>query len=312
MKNNGTIVSIVRVVLFCLALRNAIGQAQTASAPDWQTAAGGKMEFEVVSVKPAAPGTPYSTNVALNGLDGTAPAGNLFSATAPVMAYVLFAYKISDPNQGRAIYDKLPAWAKMQFYTIQARADGAPTRDRLRLMVQALLAERFQLAIHPEIQMREEFAFSLDQPGKLGPQLHPYPTGEPCVNNPSRSPLIPAPDKDSDAPRYCGVVSWDIGDQRHLRMIDVSMAEAVNYLSGASMTGGTLTPHTGQDDTGLSGRYDLDIQFLAEPNGPGSNINADGPTFAQALKSQLGLKMTERKGPVQILVLDHLEKPSPD
>ncbi len=312
MKKSRTIISIVRILLFCVGMRIAMGQSQTASVPEWQTAAGGKMEFEVASVKPAEPGTPFATNVALNGLEGTAPTSDLFSANAPLMAYLLFAYKIADSNQGRAIYDKLPAWAKMQFYTIQARANGAPTRDQLRLMVQALLADRFELAIHQETQMREEYAFTLDRPGKLGPQLYPHSTSESCVDNPSRSPMIAAPDRDTDAPRYCGVVAWNMGDQRHVRMIDVTMAEAVNYLSGAAMAGGTLTPHTGIDDTGLSGHYDLDLQFLLEPEGPGSNTNAGGPTFTQALKNQLGLKLTARKGPVQILVLDHLEKPSPD
>lgn len=289
-----------------------MGQSQTASAPTSQTAAGGKMEFEVASVKPAEPGTPFATNVALNGMDGTAPSGNLFSANAPLMAYLLFAYKISDSNQGRAIYDKLPAWAKTQFYTIRARASGTPTRDQLRLMVQGLLADRFKLAIHRETQVHEEYAFSLDQPDKLGPQLHPHPANEPCVNNPGRSPTVPAQGNEADAPRYCGVVSWNIGDQRHVRMIDVTMAEAVNYLSGAAMAGGTLTPHTGKDDTGLSGHYDLDLQFLLEPDGPGSNTNADGPTFTQALKDQVGFKLSERKGPLEILVIDHLEKPSLD
>jgi bla regulator protein blaR1 len=270
------------------------------------------MEFEVASVKPAELGTPFTTSVPLNGLDGPGPNSTLFSASAPLMAYLLFAYKISDSNQGRAIYDKLPAWAKTQFYTIQARAGSVPTRDQLRLMVQALLADRFSLAIHRETQMREQYAFSLVQPGRLGPQLRPHPAGEPCVDNPDRPAVIAAPDKDSDVPRTCGFVSWDVAGQRHVRMIDVTMTEAVNYLSSAAMAGGTLLPHTGIDGTGLAGRYDLDLQFLSEPDGPGSNTSADGATFTRALKDQLGLKLSERKGPVEIIVIDHLEKPSAD
>ena len=88
------------------------------------------------------------------------------------MAYLLFAYKISDSNQGRALFDKLPAWGKApQFFNVQGRAEGAPTRDQMRLMVQAMLADRFKLAIHREMQQREEYLLVVDKPDKLGPQL---------------------------------------------------------------------------------------------------------------------------------------------
>lgn len=280
------------------------------SEPAWQTAAGGNMEFEVASVKPSAPGTPFSSNVPLNALDGPLPTGNFFSANAILMPYLIFAYKISDPNQGRGIWDKLPDWAKTQFFNIEARADGAPSRDQLRLMVQALLADRFKLTLHRELKVREEYSLVLFKPPKLGPQLLPHPIDELCEKNPNASSVVSAPAKDADGSRYCGMVTWSVGDQRHLRMIDVTMAQIADYLSSASMAGGSLMPHSGVDDTGLKGRYDLDLQFLLEPDGPGSNQDAEGPTFTQALRNQLGLKFVERKGPVEILVIDHLEKPS--
>jgi uncharacterized protein (TIGR03435 family) len=282
-------------------------QAEPVPVPQWQTAAGGKLEFDVASVRPSAPGTPYSTTVNLVDGDG-ASTGNLFRANAPVHAYLLFAYKISDSNQARGIYDKLPAWARApQFFYIEARADGTPTRDQLRLMVQSLLADRFKLAIHREMQLREEYIFVLDKPGKLGPQLLPHPPEQPCVNDPSKPFVIRAPAKDTETPRYCGLVTWHIDGQQHLRMIDVTMAEMVSHLSGLS---GTPTPHSGVDNTGLTGRFDVDLQFTPETQGPGNTLDDSGPTFTEALKKQLGLKLIERKMPVEILVIDHLEKPS--
>lgn len=225
------------------------------------------------------------------------------------MAYLIFAFKISDSIQGRGIFDNLPEWGKRQFYHVEARAEGTPTRDQLRLMVQALLTDRFKLAIHRETQTRAEFMLVLDKPGKLGPQLQPHPPAEPCANNP-KSPMMAAPAKGTQAPRYCGMVIWIVEGQPHVRMTDVTMAQVANYLSGMSFAGGTLEPHSGVDGSGLTGRFDLDLQFMPEIFGPGSNADASGPTFSSALKSQLGLKLVERKGPVEIVVIDHLEKPS--
>ena len=295
------------VVLLLLAAGAALGQAtqsQPAAVPQWQTAAGGRMEFDVASVKASKPGTPYGSNVSLDGMDGPST-GNLFTANAPLMAYLLFAYKISDSNQARGIFDKLPAWAKApEFFNVQARAEGNPTRDQLRLMVQALLADRFKLSIHRETQQREEYIVGLDKPGKLGAQLQPHPVDKPCLPNPGRSTVISAPANGVDAPRYCGMTSWNIDGQQHLRMIDVTMGQIANTVSGLS---GTMTPHSGVDGTGLTGRFDMDLQYSREY---GNNPDSSRPTFAEALKSQLGLKLVERKSPVELLVVDHLEKPS--
>ena len=83
--------------------------------------------------------------------------------------------------------------------------------------------------------------------------------------------MIAAPAKGADAPRTCGMVTWNVDGQRHLRMIDVTMGQIANYLSGtgAASAGGNLTPRSGVDGTGLSGRFDVDIQFMPETEWPG-------------------------------------------
>lgn len=286
-----------------------VQQALSAAVPEWQTAAGGKMEFEVASVRPSKPLTPYSSNVDMDAMDGP-QTGNLFTANAPIMAYLLFAYKISDSNQGKGIFDKLPAEWKSQFFHVDARSAGNPTRDQMRLMVQTLLADRFKLAIHRETQLREAYTVVLDKPATLGPQLQPRPADRPCVNNPDPAITIEPPAKSTDGPRYCGMVTWSVDGQRHLRLVDVTMAQIANYLSSASMQAENPTPHTGVDGTGLSGRFDLDIQFVPESDEIGGDLDASGPTFSAALRKQLGLRFIDRKAPVGILVIDHIEKPS--
>ena len=69
------------------------------------------------------------------------------------------------------------------------------------------------------------------------------------------------------------------------------------------------------DQTGLTGTFDLRIEFTPpanRPQSPGSTFQPDdaGPTFLEVLKEQLGLKLVPQTGPVDVLVIDHVEEPS--
>jgi uncharacterized protein (TIGR03435 family) len=287
------------------------GQAsQTSTAmPAWQTAAGGKQEFEVASVRPSAEGTPYSSNVALDGMDGPPP-GNLFKASSILMQYLRFAFRINDSVQARAIWDTLPLWSRTQFYTVEARAEGTPARDQVRLMVQSLLADRFKLVVHREMRSSNILTMTLDKPGKTGPMMHPYSPATPCIEETTHAPMIPAPAAGALPPRYCGQSAWIADGQLHVQIINGTMAQIANALASMSMRGGTtITPHAGVDATGLSGTYDMEVHFadtsLAPEEGTGG-----GPAFASAIKNQLGIKLTEAKGTAEVIVIDHIEQPS--
>ena len=66
------------------------------------------------------------------------------------------------------------------------------------------------------------------------------------------------------------------------------------------------------DKTGLSGTYDFVIEFTpeSEPSESPSAVTADGETFLEAMKEQLGLRLESQTGPVDVLVIDHIEEPS--
>lgn len=282
------------------------------SAEDWEKAAGGKMSFDVASVKPSAAGTPFRSSVPLDGSDGPS-VGGLFSAAAPLNAYLNFAFKISDSNQARSLYDKLPAWAKPpHFFEIEGRANGNPTRDQLRLMVQALLADRFKLSVHREMQPVAVYALTLERPNEKGAQLHAHPVDSPCINGAGRAMMIEAPAKDALPPYYCGITSWRIGGQLHLQMIDMTLPQIANYLAsqGVLAMGGRV-PHSGVDETGLTGRFDVELQFVPEPNGAGSS-DAPGPRFIEAVRQQLGLRLVEKTALVDVFVIDDIEEPTPN
>lgn len=67
------------------------------------------------------------------------------------------------------------------------------------------------------------------------------------------------------------------------------------------------------DKTGLTGKFDFTMEFTPQFDGPppaNFRPDPDGPTFLEALKQQLGLKLERQTGPVDVLVLDHVEEPS--
>ncbi len=167
------------------------GQAPAAQLPtaQWQIDAGGKMEFDVASVKRdmAAPSpTTRAANMALGPQGAFTPTGGLFSANNRTLEeYVLFAYRLT-PAQDQSFEAQEPKWAQDNRYDIQARASGNPNKDQFRLMVQALLADRFKLAVHWETKQIPVFALVLDKPGKLGPKIQPHPSDASLVPSPSR------------------------------------------------------------------------------------------------------------------------------
>ncbi len=115
---------------------------------DWATKAGGKMAFDVASIKPSN-GPFVQSNPLLTPWDDYDGTDGRFRADSTLSGYIQFAYKLW-PNevQGREL-SHLPKWADTDHYSIEARAStGNVTKDQMRLMMQSLLADRFQLAVH--------------------------------------------------------------------------------------------------------------------------------------------------------------------
>src|SRR5665213_3146672 len=162
--------------------------------PAWQREAGGKMEFEVASIRPAAPGTHPHFNGAYGIESSSAPPGGRFSTVAPLSFYILYAYRLmllAGP-QYDAVFGHLPKWITTESFDIEAKSPMiVATPDLTRLMMQSLLADRFKLAVHFATHDVPVMALVLVKPGKLGPQLRPHAEGPPCDAN------IPPVDRNS-------------------------------------------------------------------------------------------------------------------
>lgn len=248
-------------------------------------------EFEVASIKPAAPGAPGFPLRITFGPGGTFTASNFSLKDLIANAWDVQPYQISGG----------PAWLDSARFNITAKAESNPKGDEARLMEQSLLADRFQLVIHPETRQLPVYALVLaKKDGTLGPRLTLSKEGSCKPRDPSAPmPRLALP---------CGMVA---GNPRSVRAAAVPLAELAKRLSG-------VLGHTVIDQTGLAGDFDFSLewtpdeyQFLQLPPGaPKPSPDADPVSIFTAIQEQLGLKLESRKGPVEIFVIDRAEKPS--
>jgi uncharacterized protein (TIGR03435 family) len=277
-------------------------QVAADTVPEWQKAAGGKVAFDVASVKPNTAGLPPfgiapRSNIPLDAGNAFPPSGGFFSATNwPLSRYIDFAYKLTD-YQYRILLPQMPKWAiSPVWFDIEARAGGNPTKDQMRLMMQSLLADRFKLALHWETRQLPVFALVLSKPGKVGPQLQAHPTDEPC----------PA----AVAPQTCEEYSVRlVSGQVHIRVLDETSEQIAARLTGAT----NYVDRPVLDLTELKGRFDFSLDFTPDANDRvPDNFQADtaGPTFLEALREQAGLTLVPQTGRVGVLIIDHVERPS--
>jgi uncharacterized protein (TIGR03435 family) len=294
---------------------------QAQDTPDWQTKAGGKMTFEVASVKRSTEKQLGPLSVPLDAGDRYHPTGGYFRADVPLWSYIQFAYKLWVPagDQQKEV-DRLPKWVTADRYSIEARAAGKPAKDQLRLMVQSLLADRFNLALHFETREAAVLALTLVKAGKFGPKLIPHAAGRPCGD--PADPIGPVPagligGKDDAGPQnyppMCDslvLIRWPNGT-RLAGYRNVTM----DLLAG-SLSGIIGLEHTLVDRTGLGGRFDFTLAWAPEPtaaapsDAPNAASDPLGPTPLQALRDQLGLKLESARAPVKILVVDRVDRPS--
>lgn len=306
---------------------------QPAPTVDWEKAAGGKMSFEVASVKEDSgpktqisngalrPPVRPSSNFSLNNSDAYSPNGGLFSATNwPLAIYIGFAYKL-DPGQIMSLVSQLPKWANEERFDIQARAAaGNASKDQMRLMMQSLLANRFQLAMNVQREQGPVYALVLNSPGKIRAQLIQRSQAARCdsaapVVVPSSVPQPLADDiKDLSVP--CGTNEGLFPQNMPGMFCWVGRDDTLDRISGLFSSPLTHLNRPVLDRTGLTGRFDFILYWAQEPPTPlppESEANPPaGPTFVGALKDQLGLKLEPTTGSVEKIVVDHVEEPTPN
>ncbi|MDP9051906.1 MAG: TIGR03435 family protein [Acidobacteriota bacterium] len=271
--------------------------AQVLPVPEWQTAAGGKMSFEVASVRQNKTGGKSSMNVDPTPFDSFTPTGGLYVARNVGLAeFVAFAYKLT--NRQLASFESQVPWSLEDLFDIEARAEGNPTKDQYRLMMQSLLADRFKLVVHFETRDVPVYALVLAKPGKLGPQLRLHRVDDPACDPTPATPL-PKPvnrqfaaDNEGFPLAACGeLVGMVSSAPGRLKWggRDVPVARIAAIMTGVGVVDRPMV-----DETGIKGTVDYSLEWR----------------LAAALKEQLGIKMVSKKGPMEFFVTDHVEHPS--
>jgi bla regulator protein BlaR1 len=167
-----------------------------------------------------------------------------------------------------------PGWLADDRYDVIAKAAGSATKAQVMLMLQALLADRFKLTFHFEAKEMPVYSLVI---AKNGPKIKEV--------------------KDD------GNGTQIDGDPQHaLNARNISMAQFAGTLSRLQDLDRPV-----MDRTGLRGVFNITVDFVADDAASPDTV---GPSIFTALSEQLGLKLEPTKGPVQILVIDHIERPS--
>jgi uncharacterized protein (TIGR03435 family) len=293
-----------RLALVAAILCSAPLQAQRPeqvplSAPQTATAPG--MSFDVASIRPSKPGTPAGLKLE----------SGRFSANFTLFGYITFAWNLMPSTEQKdSMLARVPKWVSTDNFEVQAVAAGNPTKDQMRLMVQALLADRFRLRVHTVSPETAVLALILNKPGATGPALRPHAEGRPCS-----VPSAPQDSRKYDVgvfPPMCGEFVA-LPRPRSAVLVagrDVTMEQIATFVSSL----GTLT-RTVVDQTGLRGRFDFTIEFTPDRTGPAPPRDTQPDdsqitTLQEAVGEQLGLKLKATKAPLETLVVDHVERPS--
>jgi bla regulator protein BlaR1 len=305
-----------------LGAQGALVQSTTTQSsvmPQWQIDAGGKMAFDAASVKLNKSGDGGHNNLGQ-------PGGHVAMTSVSLRQLMAQAYKFASLSDATNMILGMPDWASSERFDIQAEAPGNPTVDQKRLMLQSLLANRFKLAVHHETRQLPVYELAMARPGKLGPQIHPHADNTQCDDAPAgrtgaqqqsdspsaaRSPAETAAVALQQFP--CGrVVGGLLGpnDRDQIR----SGGRRVDMKTIAASLGGMeAMDHPILDRTGLSGVFDFTIEWNHQLQSISANpalVEASGLSLLEALRQQLGLTLKSTKGPVDVLVIDHVEQPS--
>jgi uncharacterized protein (TIGR03435 family) len=228
--------------------------------------------FEVATIKLAKPDTPGP----LIGIS----AGRLTLTGFTLKELMVYGYWIHSSQVLGA-----PGWVDSEKFDIVAKPEGSPVpEEQLRKMLQALLSDRFQLKYHREMKQLPAYALTL---GKNGSRMKARTPGD-------------------GGPGFRLVFQG-----ARLPGRNASMAQLAFVLQAVVMDRPVI------DKTGLMGNFDFDLSWSpteAQFGGRGGNMPADpdSPDIFTAVQEQLGLKLESQKDPVDVLMIDYAEKPSPN
>jgi uncharacterized protein (TIGR03435 family) len=223
--------------------------------------------FAVATIRPSTAEIKFEHDGSTDTTPGTLRMKDVSVQTCIKWAYSVQASQISGP-----------AWIDSDKFDITAKADGPATEEQMKLMMQALLADRFRLSFHHQSKELKAFVLTV---AKGGAKVHPAaaPDARPFRQNSANGSVVKS----------------------------TTIREFGDFISGPLQM-----PVV--DETGLTGKYDFVIDFTPYLPDPSHNMGVDRPDSTSilmaALEGELGIKMESRKTQVEVMIVDHVEKPS--
>ncbi|MGA2771071.1 MAG: TIGR03435 family protein [Bryobacteraceae bacterium] len=257
-------------------------------------------EFEVASVKKSAPAAAGQVNIGVH-IDGAM----VRYGSLPMKSYIRMAYRVND-------YQVLgPDWLAAENFDIAAKLPDGATRAQLPEMIQSLLAERFKLVLHRD---KKEFPVYALTVAKNGPKLKESPPDPAAEASPGAKATV---DVNITAGRGGGVIDMgngsSIGYSRdHLEAKKVTMTA----LAGAVER---LLDRPVVEMTGIGGTYDFSLEYswdevrslVRSTSGGATELPANAADPGTSIFTSLaafGLRLESRKAPVEVLVIDRIER----
>ncbi|HET9401839.1 MAG TPA: TIGR03435 family protein [Candidatus Acidoferrales bacterium] len=233
------------------------------------------LTFEVVSIHPVPPGQ----RVILAGVRFSP--GRITAECANLRNLLSYAYHLSMsvPKLG------LPKWSdgtcgaeNTDVYVVEATMPTDTTQEQSRQMMQNMLADRFKLAVHWEKKEMKAYSLVVRQDGFKAQPIDP-------ANSNSKRGGVSCPEDDPGCHRLVGTGT---------------MRDLAGMLSLSINAGRPVI-----DETGVSGIYDIGLKWASD-QAPESSL----PSLPAALREKFGLELKPKTGPVDVLVIDHVERPS--
>ena len=249
-------------------LRSLVPACVLLSASAWA------QSFEAASIKPSPPMSPDRPIMGFQSPGG----GRLNTSNTSLRMLITYAYDVKDFQVSGG-----PGWANTERYDIVARGDASASRPQVRLMLQALLKDRFQLAVRHETKDAPIYELVV---AKGGLKLQ----------------------EDTDSPRQ-RIARTGAGKIVAQKTPLAMLADVLQMVAGRPVV----------DKTGLASPYKFMLEWTPDPGEtmlPGLPRPdapppvSDGPSLFTALQEQLGLRLQSAKGPVDSLVIEAAEKPS--
>jgi uncharacterized protein (TIGR03435 family) len=255
--------------------------------------------YDVVSVKPVQP-----ERLLFVGLQEL-PDG-IRSETVTMAMLVQYAYSTAEMLPTDDAVTGLPDWGKSQYFAVEAKMSDAQMAEFAKLskdekeqqrkvMLRALLADRFKLQVHRETRQVLGYELIVD---KGGPKFQVKPDPDAPLG-PNGRPL----------PNSMRIVPSNGGQEVVVQ--NFTMPQLAGLLSGHAGV-----DHRVMDKTGLTGKYNYTLTFAASgevgpAGGPTDAVAPDpAPTVFNALEDQLGLKLQRGTETVDVVVVDHVERPA--